>query len=142
MLSLLGVSVASDLSWNEHISFVAKSTKRKIGSGLGNFSHPCSSSKPETAPVSFEASIATPDAIQKRAVRQIDDSTLTDFFDLLAHGTSIFHTFYRYHDMFSDELKWLKNALCVARVLPITNSLSGLNWKSAGPLDSLICLLP
>ena len=30
-LSMLGVSVASDLSWNEHISSVAKSAARKIG---------------------------------------------------------------------------------------------------------------
>ena len=30
-LSMLGVSVASDLSWNEHISSMAKSAGRKIG---------------------------------------------------------------------------------------------------------------
>ena len=30
-LSMLGVSVTSDLSWNEHISSVAKSAARKIG---------------------------------------------------------------------------------------------------------------
>ena len=30
-LSMLGVSVASDLFWNEHISSVAKSAARKIG---------------------------------------------------------------------------------------------------------------
>ena len=30
-LSMLAISVASDLSWNEHISSVAKSAARKIG---------------------------------------------------------------------------------------------------------------
>ena len=44
-LSMLGVSVASDQSWNEHIASVAKSAARKIGF----FSRPCIFS-PSTRP--------------------------------------------------------------------------------------------
>ena len=50
-----------------------------------------------------------------------------------------------YHGRCSDELKSVippKRALRVARVSPIPNTLSRSNWKSAGPLHSLIRLSP
>ena len=61
-LSMLDVSVASDLSWNEHISSVAKSAASKMASysGPSDFSRPCiisPSTRPKSAPVSNTALI-------------------------------------------------------------------------------------
>ena len=92
-------------------------------------------------------SLALLDAIQKRAVRLIDASMLTDFLDSLAHrrNVSVLSFIYRYyHDKWSNELKSViippKHALRVARALPIPITLSRVNYKSAGPLHSSIRL--
>ena len=92
-------------------------------------------------------SLATLDIIQKQAIRLIDDSSLTDSLDFLAHrkNVSALSLYCRYyHGRCSDELKSVnpppKRALRVARVSPIPNTRSRSNWKSAGPLHSLISL--
>ena len=90
---MLGVSVASDLSWNEHISSVAKSAARKIGflfrsKRFFTPMHLLSLYKAQIRPCleygshlwrgDSKYSLATLDTIQKQAVRLIDDSALTD----------------------------------------------------------------
>ena len=92
-LSMLGVSVASDLSWNEHISSVAKSAAKKIGFLFRSkrfFTplHLLTVYKAQIRPCleygshlwrgASKYSLATLDTIQKRAIRLIDDSSLTD----------------------------------------------------------------
>ena len=99
-LSMLGVSVASDLSWNEHISSMAKSAARKTGflfrfklffTPLHLFTfykakiRPCLEYGSHLWRGASKYSLATRDTIQKRAIRLIDDSSLTDFLDSLAH---------------------------------------------------------
>ena len=148
-LSMLGVSVAPDLSWNEHISSVAKSAARKIGFlfrsklfftplhllTLYNAQiHPCLEYGSHLWRGASKYSLATLDTIQKRAIRRIDDSSLTDSLDSLAHrrNVSALSFYYRYyHGRCSDELKSVtpspKHALRVALVLPIPNTLSRSN---------------
>ena len=88
-LSMLGVSVASDLSWNQHISSVAKSAARKIGF-LFRFKRfftplhlltlykvqirPCLEYGSHLWRGASKYSLASLDTIQKRAIRLIDDS--------------------------------------------------------------------
>ena len=99
-LSMLGVSVAFDLSWNEHISSVAKSAARKIGFLFRSkrfFTplhlltlykaqiRPCLEDGSHLWRGASKYSLATLDTIQKRAIRLIDDSALTDSLDSLAH---------------------------------------------------------
>ena len=122
-LPMLGVSVASDLSWNEHICSVTKSEARKIGFLFRSkrFFTPLNLSTLYKAQIRAcreyglhlwrrapKHSLATLDAIQKRAVRLIENSTLTDSLDSLAHrrNVSALSLFYRYyHSRWSDELK-------------------------------------
>ena len=79
-------------------------------SGPSNFSRPCifsPSTRPKSAPVSNTAFICG-ETIQKRAIRLIDDSTLTDSLDSLVHrrNVSALSLYYRYyHSRCSDELK-------------------------------------
>ena len=123
-LSMLGVSVASDLSWNEqHISSVAKSAARKIGFLFRSnrfFSplHLLTLYKAQIRPCleygshlwrgASKYSLASLDKIHKRAIRLIDDSALTNSLDSLAHrrNVSALSLYYRYyHGRRSDELK-------------------------------------
>ena len=122
-LSVLGVSVASDLSWNEHISSVAKSAARKIGFLFRSkrfFTplHLLTLYKAQIRPCleygshlwrgASKYSLASLDTIQKRAIRLIDDSALTDSLDSLAHRRNVSapSLYYRYyHGRCSDELK-------------------------------------
>ena len=99
-LAMLDVSVASDLSLNEHISSVAKSGARKIGflfrsKRFFTLLHLLTLYKAQIRPYlkygshlwrgASKYSLATLDTIQKRAIRLIDDSSLTDFLGSLAH---------------------------------------------------------
>ena len=83
---MLGVSVASDLSWNEHISSVAKSAARKIGFLFRSkrfFTplhlltlyeaqiRPCLEYDSHLWTGTSKYSLATLDTIQKRAVSKI-----------------------------------------------------------------------
>ena len=124
-LSMLGVFVASDLSRNEHIFSVAKSAARKIGFLFRsnrfftplhlltlNKAHttirPCLEYGSHLWRGASKYFLATMDAIQNRAVRLIDDSSLTYSLDSLAdrRNVSALFLFYRYyHGRCSDELK-------------------------------------
>ena len=98
-------------------------------SGRSDFSRPWSfspSTGPKSTPTS-KHSLASLDANQKRAIRLIDDPTLTASLDSLGHRRSLsaLSLFYRYyHGMCSDDLKSVilpKPALSVAHDLPTTN---------------------
>ena len=120
---MLGVSVASDPSWNEHISSVAKSAARKIAFlfrpkrfftplhllALYNAQiRPCLEYGSHLWRGASKYSLASLDTIQKRAIRLIDNSALTDSLDSLAHrrNVSALSLYYRYyHGRCSDELK-------------------------------------
>ena len=162
-LFMLGVSVASDLSWNEHISSVAKSATRKIGFlfrskrfftplhllTLYNAQiRPCLEYGSHLWRRASKYSLANLDTIQKRAVRLIDDYALTDSLDSLAHrrNVSALSIFYRYyHGLCSDELKSvIPPKACFAHSMRFADSQpsSRLNWKIAGPLHSPIRLSP
>ena len=122
-LSMLGVSVASDLSWNEHTSPVAKSAARKMGflfrsKRLFTPLHLLTLYKAQNRPFleygshlwrgASKYSLATLNTIQKRVIRLIDDSALTDSLDSPAHrrNVSALSLYYRYsHSRCSDELK-------------------------------------
>ena len=123
MQSILGVSIASDLTWNEHISSVAKSAARKFGFLFrsSRFYTPqqlLTLYKTQIRPglaygshlwrVAPKHSLATLNAIQKRLIMLIDVSTLTASLEALARRRSVsahslFHRYY--HGMCSDELK-------------------------------------
>ena len=116
-------------------------------SGPSDISRPCifsPSTRPKSSHVSNTALIyaskyylGTLDAIQRRAVRLIDDSALTDCLDSLAYRRNVSALSFFYRDYpqgrCSDDLKSVippsppKHALRVARVLPIFNTLSQLN---------------
>ena len=105
-LSMLGVSVASDLSLNEHIFSVAIYAAKKIcffSSRSKRFFTPLhllALYKAQIRPCleygshlwrgASKYSLATLDTIQKRAVRLIDDSALTDSLDSLAHRRNVY----------------------------------------------------
>ena len=118
----LCVSVASDLSWNEHISSVAKLAARKIGFLFRSKQffmplHLLTFYKAQIRPCleygsrlwrgASKYSLATLDTIQKRSTRLIADSTLTGSLDLLFHRSFFaLSLFYRYHhDRCSDVYK-------------------------------------
>ena len=103
-LSMLGVSVASDLSWNEHVSSVAKSAARKIGflfrsKRVFTPLHLLTLYKAQIRSCleygshlwrgASKYSLASVDTIQKRAIRLINDSALTDSLDSLAHRRNV-----------------------------------------------------
>ena len=133
-LSMLGVSEASDLSWKEHISYVAKSAARKIGFLFTPLqlltlhktqNRPCLEYGTHLCRGASKLSLASLDTIQKRAIRLIDDSALTDSLDALAHrrNVSALSLYYRYyHGGCSDELKSVIPPK--ARVSPIPNTIS------------------
>ena len=115
-LSMLGVSVASDLSWNEHISSAARKIaflfrSKRFFTPLHLLTlykariRPCLEYGSHLWRGASKYSLATLDTIQKRAIRLIDDSSLTDS---LAHrrNVSALSLYYRYyHGRCSDELK-------------------------------------
>ena len=123
ILSMLGVSVASDPSWNERISSVAKSAGRMIGflfrskrfftplhllTFYKTQIRPCPEYASQLWRGASKYSLATLDTIQKRGIRLIDDSSLTDSLDSLAHrrNVSALSLYYRYyHGRCSGELK-------------------------------------
>ena len=122
-ISMLGVTLDSDLSWNDHVTTTAKAAACKLGllfrsrryftpsSLLTLFKAqipPCleyGSHQWRGAPKHF---LATLDAIQKWAIKLIEDPALTNSLDSLAHrGTiSALSLYYRYyHGVCSVELK-------------------------------------
>ena len=141
----LGVSVASDLPWNEHISSVAKSAARKIGFLFRSRRFLTSRELLTLYKAQIRPCLIFRSQLWREASKhfscypwcnseKIDDQTHTD---------SLFYRFY--HGMCSGELKSVippNHALCITHVLPIPNTISRLNWKSAGPLHSPIRLSP
>ena len=106
--SLLGVSVASDLSWNEHVSSVAKSAAREIrfifrSNRFFTPLHILTLYKGQIRPCleygshlwrgASKYSLVTLDTIQKRAIRLNGDFFLTHFLDSLAHRRNVFGDF-------------------------------------------------
>ena len=120
---MLGVTLGSDLSWNDHIISVAKAAACKLGFLFRT--------KPFFTPTHlltlYKAQIRscleycshlwrgaskhllnTLDAIQRRAIRLLGDPALTDTLDSIAHRRSVstlslFYTYY--HGFCSDEIK-------------------------------------
>ena len=139
---MLGVSVASYLSWNEHISSVEKSAERRIGflfrsKRFFTSLHLLTLYKAQIRPCLEYGShlwrgaskyyLATLDTIQKRAIRLIDDSSLTDSLDSLAHrrNVSALSLYYRYyHGRCSDELKLIISPKAHVSLIPNTLSRS------------------
>ena len=120
---MLGVTLGYDLSWNDHISTTAKAAACKFGllfrsrcvftpsSLLTLYKaqiRPCLEYGSHLWMGASKHSIATLDAIQKRAIKLIGDPTLTNSLDSLAHRRTIsaLFLFYRYyHSVCSVELK-------------------------------------
>ena len=120
---MLGVTLGSDLSWNDHIISVAKAAACKLGFFFRTkrfFTptqlltlykaqiRPCLEYCSHLWRGVSKDSFNTLDAIQKRAIRLIGDSALTDTLDFLAHRRSVsaLSLFYRfYHGFCSDEIK-------------------------------------
>ena len=101
---MLGVTLRSDLSWNDHISTAAKAAARKLGLLFRSRryytpSHlltlykalirPCLEYRSHLWRGASKHSLATPDAIQKRAIKLIGDPALTNSLDALAHRRTI-----------------------------------------------------
>ena len=114
-ISMLGVTLGSDLSWNDHISTIAKAAARKLGLDAVilpvNFLYcisPCLEYGSHLWRGSSKHSLATLDAIQKRAIKLIGDPALTNSLDSLAHRRTVsaLSLYYRYyHGVCSVELK-------------------------------------
>lgn len=122
-LSVLGVTISSDLSWNNHISSIAKSAARKLGFLFRSRQYfspqqlltlykaqirPCLEYGCHLWRGASQHALSSLDAIQKRAVRLIDDESLTASLQSLDHRrrVSALTLFYRYyHGRCSAELK-------------------------------------
>ena len=120
---MLGVTLDSDLSWNDHIISVAKAAACKLGFLFRTkrfFTptqlltlykaqiRPCREYCSHLWRAASKHSLNTLDAILRRAIRLIGDPALTDIFDSLAHRrfVSVLSLFYRYyHGFCSDEIK-------------------------------------
>ena len=117
---MLGVSLGSDPSWNDHIISVAKAAACKFGfllrtKRLFTPTQLLTLYKSQIRPrleycshlwrEASKHSLNTLDAIQRRAIRLIGDPALTDTLDSLADRRSVsaLSIFYRYyHGFFSD----------------------------------------
>ena len=113
---MLGVTLCSDLSWNEHIISVVKACKLGFLFWTKRFFTPTqllTLYKAQSRPCleyynNNKHSLNTLDAIQRRAIRLIGDPALTDTLDSLAHrrSASALSLFYRYYPGYcSDEIK-------------------------------------
>ena len=113
-ISMLDVTLGSDLSWNDHISTTAKAAACKLGlvfrarryfnpSSLLTLYKaqilPCIEYDSHLRGVASKHSLATLDEIQKRAIKLIGDPTLTNSHDSLAHQrtNSALSLYYRYY---------------------------------------------
>ena len=119
-ISMLGVTLGSDLSWNDHIISVTKAAACKLGFLFRTKSfftptqlltvykaqiRPCPEYCLHLWREASKHSLNTLDAIQRRAIRLMGD---TDTLDSLAHRRSVstlslFYTYY--HGFCSDEIK-------------------------------------
>ena len=120
---MLGVTLGSDLSWNDHISTTAKAAAHKLGLLFRSRRHytssqlltlymaqirPCLEYGSHLWRGASKHSLATLDAIQKQAIKLIADLALTNSLDSLAHRRTIsaLSLYYRYyHGVYSLELK-------------------------------------
>ena len=120
---MLGVTLGSDLSWNDHISTTAKAAACKLGllfrsrryftpSSLLTLykaqNRPCLECGSHLWRGASKHSLATLDVIQKRAIKLIGDPALTNTLDSPAHRRTIsaLSLYYRYyHGVCSVELK-------------------------------------
>ena len=120
---MLGVTLGSDLSWNDHISTTAKAAARKLGLLFRSRCYFAPSSLLTLYKTQIrhcleygshlwrgasKHSLATLDAIQKLAIKLIGDPALTNSLDSLAHRRTIsaLSLYYRYyHGFCSVELK-------------------------------------
>ena len=110
---MLGVTLGSDLSWNDHISTAAKAAARKLGILFGSRRYftpsqlltlytaqirPCLENGSHLWRGASKHSLATLDSIQKRAIKLIGDPALTNSLDSLAHRRTIsaLSLYYRY----------------------------------------------
>ena len=113
-ISMLGVTLGSDLSWNDHILTIAKAAACKLGLLFRSrrYFTPSSLLTLYKAQIRLcleygshlwrgasKHSLATLDAIQKRAIKLIGDSALTNSLDSLAHRRTIsgLSLYYRYY---------------------------------------------
>ena len=111
---MLGVTLGSDLSWNDHISTTAKASARKLGLLFRSRRYytpsqllilykaqirPCLEYGSHLWRGASKHSLASLDAIQKRAIKLIEDAALTDSLDSLAHRRTIstLSLYYRYY---------------------------------------------
>ena len=120
---MLGVTLGSDLSWNDHISTTAKAAARKLGLLFRSRRcytpsqllmlykaqiRPCLEYGSHLWRGASKHSLATLDAIQKRAIKLIGEPALTNSLDSLAHRRTVsaLSLYYRYyHGVCSVELK-------------------------------------
>ena len=122
-ISMLGVTLGSDLSWNDHITITAKAAERKLGLLFRSRRYytpsqlltlyraqirPCLEYGSHLWRGAPKHSLATLDAIQKREIKLIGDPTLTNSLNSLAHRRTIsalsLYCGY-YHGVCSVELK-------------------------------------
>ena len=113
-LSLLGVSMSSNLSWKNHIHQVAKNASRRLGILFRARQYFTATQllilyKSQVRPVmeycshiwagSSACDLAILDRIQSKAVRLINDSSLTCYLQSLSHRRSVscLALFYRYY---------------------------------------------
>ena len=116
-ISMLGVTLGSDLSWNDHIIAAAKATACNFGFLFRTkrfFTptqlltlykaqiRPCLEYCSHLWRGASKHSLNTLDAIQRRAIRLLGDPASTDTLDPLAHRRSVsaLSLFYRYYLLF------------------------------------------
>ena len=102
---MLGVTLGSDLSWNDHISTTVKVAARKLGLLFKSRRYytpsqlltlykaqirPCLEYGSHLWRGASKYSVATLGAIQKRAIKLIGDPALTNSLDSLAHRRTTF----------------------------------------------------
>ena len=148
-ISMLGVTLGSALSWNDHITTTAKAAACKLGLLFRSRRYFTPSSlltlyKAQIRPCLEYAShlwrgpskhsLATLDAIQKRAIKLIGDPALTNSLDSLAHRRTIsaLSLYYRYyHGVCSverNQLPPLKPPLLETRGFRTLSTPSLSNW--------------
>ena len=101
---MLGIALGSDLSWNDHITSVAKPAACKLGFLFRTKRFFTPTLLPTLYPAQIRPcleycahlwrgaskhSLTTLDVIQRRAIRLIGDPALTDSLDSIAHRKTI-----------------------------------------------------
>ena len=120
--NLVGVTFEQDIRWDRHISSIASAASKKLGFLFRAKKYSTSSNlytlyvaqiQPSLEYCSHVWGAAPPttlnilDSVQRRAIRLINDSALTDRLPLLAHRRAVgdLSLFYRYfHGLCSNEL--------------------------------------